>query len=122
VVLDEPRHAALGWETLDWLLGGPSGDVVREAVERELLGWLEMWRNSFAGPEVEPHLIDLESDDLIWGLASPDTQRAIFEQTFERDWVPRLARRGFQITELPSVSPSVSGIAQADLLGRRLRA
>ena len=97
VIADEPRHAALGWETLDWLLGLPQGDVVGEVVERELPRWIATLRGSFAGPEPEPHLTDLTEDDLAWGLAPVDDYRVWFEETVERDWKPRLARRGFAI-------------------------
>jgi hypothetical protein len=97
VVRDEPRHAALGWETLDWLLDSPSEDAVRQNIETELPTWIMSLRDSFAGPNVEPHLLDLAPDDFDWGLASPDTHRAIFEQTLEKDWQPRLSRRGFQL-------------------------
>ena len=97
VVRDEPRHAALGWETLDWLLGTPTEAVVREAIENELPAWLATFRDSFAGPQVEPHLLRLAPDDLDWGSASAETQQAIFEETIERDWRARLARRGFRM-------------------------
>jgi hypothetical protein len=96
VVGDEPRHAALGWETLDWLLGPPSGEAVREFIEGNLPRWVATLRDSFAGPYVEPHLVDLGADELVWGLASPQVQRAIFEETVERDWMPRLSRRGIR--------------------------
>jgi hypothetical protein len=97
VVRDEPRHAALGWETLDWLLDSPSEHAVRENIENELPTWITNLRDAFAGPKAEPHLLDLAPDDFRWGLAPPDTHRAIFEQTLQKDWQPRLARRGFQL-------------------------
>ena len=97
VIADEPRHAALGWETLDWLLDLPQGDVVGEVVERELPRWIGTLRRSFAGLEPEPHLAALTDDDLTWGLAPVSDYRALFEETVERDWKPRLERRGFVV-------------------------
>lgn len=97
VIADEPRHAALGWETLDWLLDLPQGEIVGLAVERELPRWRAELQASFAGPHSEPHLIDLTGDDLSWGLAPVSDYRAIFDETVERDWKPRLARRGFSL-------------------------
>ena len=95
VVADEPRHVALGWETLDWLLELPAGESVRRAVERDLPGWVATLRDSFAGPCPQPHLAGLTPEDIAWGLASPDVQREIFEEVVEQDWKPRLGRRGF---------------------------
>ena len=40
VVRDEPRHGALGWETLDWLLDTPTEAAVRDAVEDSLPTWV----------------------------------------------------------------------------------
>ena len=97
VVRDEPRHAALGWETLDWLLDTPTEAAVRDAIEQSLPVWVAGLRDSFAGPQVEPHLLNVLPHDLAWGLATPQTQRAIFEETLERDWLPRLARRDLQL-------------------------
>ena len=97
VVADEPRHAALGWETLDWLLDGPDAEVVRDAVEHALPRWVDTLRGSFAGPVPEPHLGSLGDGDLLWGLAPVGDYRAVFEETVERDWKPRLARRGFHL-------------------------
>lgn len=97
VVADEPRHAALGWTTLDWLLDLPDGRGVRESIERELPRWAAALRGSYAGAYVEPHLAALGPADTAWGLASPELHRAVFEETVERDWAPRLARRGFAL-------------------------
>jgi hypothetical protein len=97
VLDDEPRHAALGWTTLDWLLDLPQGDDVGDAVERALPGWVDAIRASFAGDRPEPHLIDITDADRAWGLAPANEFKAIFETTVERDWTPRLARRGFTL-------------------------
>jgi hypothetical protein len=97
VVGDEPRHVALGWATLDWLLELPTGGAVRDAIQRDLPRWFTSLRDSFAGPIVEPHLIEVAPADIAWGLASANVQREVFEETIQRDWIPRLARRGLQL-------------------------
>jgi hypothetical protein len=97
VIADEPRHTALGWETLDWLLELPQADLVRESVVRELPRWLEILRGSFAGPHPQPHLTTVTEEDSAWGLAPVEDYRVVFDETVERDWKPRLARRGFAL-------------------------
>jgi hypothetical protein len=96
VVSDEPRHAALGWHTLDWLLDGPEAATVRETVSANLNTWIADYRDAFAGTEPEPHLSDLGPADLAWGLATIEFHRETFETTLARDWAPRLARRGLK--------------------------
>lgn len=95
VVSDEPRHAALGWQTLDWVLNGPESSTAQEAVSNNLETWISDYRDAFAGAIPEPHLRDLGSADLAWGLATTDFHRRAFETTLAHDWAPRLARRGF---------------------------
>jgi len=95
VAADEPRHAALGWAILDWLLTLEGSGEVRAAVSRHLPGWTASLRHSFASEGALPHLQDLTDDDLAWGLARPGDYEAVFEQTVARDLAPRLARRGF---------------------------
>jgi hypothetical protein len=97
VIADEPRHTALGWETLDWLLELPQADVVHDAVTRELPRWLDILRASFAGPHPRPHLATVSDEDCTWGLARIEDYRVVFDETMERDWKPRLARRGFAL-------------------------
>lgn len=97
VIADEPRHTALGGETLDWLLELPRADVVHDAVARELPRWINALRGSFAGPHPLPHLTEVTDEDCAWGLAPIEDYRAVFDETVERDWKPRLARRGFQL-------------------------
>ena len=67
VIADEPRHTALGWETLDWLLEFPQADVGRDTVVRELPRWIEVLRGSFAGPHPQPHLATVTAEDCAWG-------------------------------------------------------
>ena len=97
VIATNPGARRSKLRTLDWLLGLPQGDVVGEVVERELPRWISTLRGSFAGPEPEPHLTDLTDDDLAWGLAPSTTIGSGSDETVERDWKPRLARRGFAI-------------------------
>ena len=94
VVRDEPRHAALGWEMLDWLLDSSHGSAVRACVERELPRWSEQLHAGFAGEHPEPHLLDLTDDDRAWGLTPVDEVRTNYATTVERAWLPRLHRRG----------------------------
>jgi hypothetical protein len=93
VLADEPRHAALGWQIVDWLLDTPSGPAVRDAIHSELARWTSILEAGFAGPELEPHLEQLTEDDLAWGLAKPDDYRTIFHKVVANDWTPRLRRR-----------------------------
>ena len=97
VLADEPRHAALGWETLDWLLSLPRADTTRRWLEMRLPGWVASIQDSFVAARAETHLRQLADEDLVWGLVHPARQEAIVAETLERDWRPRLARRGFTI-------------------------
>jgi hypothetical protein len=97
VLHDEPRHAALGWTTLDWLLDLPCADAVRAAIEARLPIWVELLRTTYAGECPQPHLAALPSEARDWGLAPVEEYRAIFARTVERDWLPRLQRRGFSL-------------------------
>ena len=97
VVADEPSHAALGWQTLDWILGLPQVEEVAACIASNLGQWVSDYRDSFAGPNLLAHLVDLGEPDLAWGLATPDFHRETFERTLTGDWAPRLARRGFEV-------------------------
>ncbi len=97
VLADEPRHAALGWTTFDWLLDLPQGDAVGDAIERSLPSWVDALRDAFAGDRPEPHLVDVTDADRAWGLAPASEFKSIFDTTVERDWIPRLERRGFSL-------------------------
>lgn len=101
VIADEPRHAALGWATIDWLLDSPYADDVRAGVERELPRWFATLRASYAGPVPQPHLAQVSDEDRAWGLAPVEEYAKIFEETVERDWLPRLARRGITVSSRP---------------------
>src|SRR5262249_43948983 len=94
IVRDEPRHAALGWETLDWLLASPHADEVHAYVTRRLPGWIAQLRRAYAGEAPLPHLTSLTEADRAWGTARADRVRAACDATVERDWLPRLAKRG----------------------------
>ncbi len=80
VLADEPRHAALGWQIVDWLLDTPSGAIVRDTIKSELARWTAILEAGFAGPELEPHFEQLAEDDLAWGLATPDDYSTIFHE------------------------------------------
>ena len=95
IVRDEPRHAALGWQILDWLLDTEYEERVHLFVGRELPRWTESLRRSFAGEHAAPHLAGITEADREWGLAYVDDVREIFAVTVVRDWEPRLGRRGF---------------------------
>jgi hypothetical protein len=105
IVGDEPRHTALGWETLDWLLDTTHAPSVRSCVESALPEWFERLRAGFAGEYPEPHLRDLTDDDRAWGLVPVEEVRDVFESTVERDWIPRLERRGLRVDQLRSIKP-----------------
>lgn len=95
VVSDEPRHAALGWQTLDWLLEHTREEDVRGTISTHLETWVSDYQAGFVGDRPEPHLVGLADEDLAWGLATLEFHRDSFERTLSSDWVPRLARRGF---------------------------
>ena len=97
VVSDEPRHAALGWCTLDWLLDHPECDVVRNAISDHLGMWVSGYREAFTAEAAADHLRALTASDLAWGLATPQYHQDILERTVIRDWAPRLARRGIDL-------------------------
>jgi len=97
VVHDEPRHAALGWQALDWLLDSPRGADVHAYVARRLPAWVEQLRRDYAGEAPLPHLAAVTDEDRAWGIAPVGEIHDIFHTTVERDWLPRLARRGFAL-------------------------
>jgi hypothetical protein len=89
---DEPRHGALGWATLDWLLDSAWANDVRAFVDRELDAWVQFMGAMFCQPG-RP----VTSDERAWGLLSNDEIAATWRTSLADDLVARFARRGFEI-------------------------
>ena len=94
---DEPRHAALGWQTLDWVLDSVHRERLHAFVAPELSRWTGSLRGSFAGEHAAAHLVGITEADREWGLAYVDDVREVLATTVVRDWGPCLARRGFTL-------------------------
>jgi hypothetical protein len=92
VLRDEVRHRDFGWELLEWLLESPSGDALRAVVLRELPRSLARIRQTYA-PAVRG--VELGAEEMAWGLMPVARYAAQLEKTFERDYVPRFAKLGF---------------------------
>ena len=88
VVADEPRHAALGWTTLDWLLAA-YGDPTRSIVHRIRDDAIAALGRAHSAP-AQP----LTRTEREWGLVCPSEYTREFETTVTRDFLPRFARRG----------------------------
>lgn len=97
VCRDEPRHASLGWQTLDWLLQGPDEPAIRRDLNHRLGYWITDLTTSFVGSEAMPHLRTITTADRQWGLEEPAALRGVIK-TVHQDWRQRLGRRGFRVS------------------------
>jgi hypothetical protein len=92
-VEDEPRHGALGWATLDWLLDSPWRDDVRRFIATELDGWIAMFDSAYTGTAT----YEVTANDRAWGLNDGRDTASTWRTTLTRDLKPRFAKRGFAI-------------------------
>jgi hypothetical protein len=88
IVIDEPRHAALGWSTLDWLLDAYETPT-RSIVHRIRDDGITRLRAAYSAPSYALTRYERE-----WGLVSPSDYTTEFDTTVTRDFLPRFERRG----------------------------
>jgi hypothetical protein len=89
IVEDEPRHGALGWATLDWLLESAWRDDVRRLITTELDGWIAMFDASYCAASGA-----VMEDERAWGIPDGDDVAAAWRTCLATDLVPRFAKRG----------------------------
>lgn len=94
ILRDEVRHRDFGWTLLEWMLESPSGDAVRAVVARELPSWFSRIRSLYAPADVA-EAVPPNAAEMQWGLMPIARYAAQLEKTFERDYVPRFRRLGF---------------------------
>jgi hypothetical protein len=95
IVEDEPRHGALGWATLDWLLDSPWRDDVRRLIAAELDGWIGMFDASYCAAPT----IAVTDDERAWGINGGDEVSSTWRTSLSTDLAPRFAKRGFSVAD-----------------------
>lgn len=95
---DEPRHAALGWTTVDWLLE-QHREVVRPTITEAAQRAVEVTRARYCGAVPQPHLVELDEDARACGLLSLDEYRAVVEHAIDEDLMPRFERRAVTLAD-----------------------
>jgi hypothetical protein len=93
ILRDEVRHRDFGWELFAWILESPSGGAIRALVTRELPGFLARVRGLYA--PAGSRSSELTREERAWGLMPIARYAAQLEKAFERDYVPRFAKLGF---------------------------
>jgi hypothetical protein len=96
ILVDEVRHRDFGWALLTWML---EQHPERAAlVRRRLPSAFASIRRSYAPAFSGAIANALPSEAVRWGLMDPPDYAACLARTFERDWLPRLARLGIDAT------------------------
>jgi hypothetical protein len=93
ILRDEVRHRDFGWTLLECLLESAQGGPVRGLITRELPGYFQRIRRSYA-PVYDPRHEEIADDDRRWGLMPAAEYGRVVDRTFPRDWEPRFARLG----------------------------
>ena len=83
---------------LDWLLDQPYGDRVHAYVESVAPRWIASLEASFAGPNPQPHLLNVTEEDRQWGLAPIQEIHAIFHTTVARGLAFPVWRRALRFS------------------------
>ncbi|MEZ4439771.1 MAG: ferritin-like domain-containing protein [Polyangiaceae bacterium] len=94
VLRDEVRHRDFGWTLLEYLVSLPSEPLVRELVEAELPGMFARLRKNYA-PVGGEHKTTISDADRAWGLMPIASYREMLDRCYERDYLPRFERLGF---------------------------
>jgi hypothetical protein len=87
IVVDEPRHAALGWTTLDWLLESHEA-LTRSVVTRIRDEGIARLRAAYSAS-----CVALTPAEREWGLVCPSEYVSEFDITVTRDFLPRFEKR-----------------------------
>jgi len=101
VLRDEVRHRDFGWTTLDWLLTTPLAPQIPSFLEAELPAmFAELERSYGTGnpAHTDAAAAELTDAERAWGLAPPREYADILHRTFTRDYQPRFAARGIDVT------------------------
>ncbi len=100
ILKDEVRHRDFGWDLLDWLMSLPTGDDVPAFVEAKLPAMLAELESSYGAGNAAVATDDgtLADEDRRWGLAPPRDYADILARTIDRDFAPRFAARGIDLS------------------------
>lgn len=93
ILRDEARHRQFGWDLLDALLE-LDGPTVRAHIERQLPGWLALFRAAYGLERPAPPLTPEESAA---GLMPPSSYREVHDRCLAQDIGPRFADRGLRV-------------------------
>lgn len=99
ILRDEVRHREFGWTLLDWILSTPFAPELRDLMEKELHGMFAGVTGGYApGAEVASRLAPFAEADRAWGLIPLEEYARAVEETFARDYVPRFAAHGIEVS------------------------
>ncbi|MFN3197388.1 MAG: ferritin-like domain-containing protein [Bradymonadia bacterium] len=99
VLVDEVRHRAFGWDALTWLVEAhPQGDTFQSLAARILPELLTRVAGHYSD-RGEPAMTD---DECAWGLMHSSRYAEILQRTWRRDYQPRFAQLGIDVTDSPA--------------------
>ncbi len=90
IVLDEGRHSAYGWRTLDWLCDWLGPEVVAGIVQPEVASMFGSLTDAYGSTPDEDWM---DPSRRSWGLAPGVEYGAILDRVIEHELVPRLQTR-----------------------------
>ena len=94
ILVDEVRHRDFGWACLDWFLTTPLAPAVPQLVMAELPALFRALAENYGAPGDG----GITDDDRAWGLAPPREYATILDATYTRDYLPRFAARGIDVS------------------------
>ena len=107
VLRDEVRHRDFGWTSLAWLLTLPAADRFRRIVREALPAWIRHLEENY-GDDLTGGIRVVTPDERAWGVAPWREYAAILHATYARDYAPRFAKLGIDVTAATSRTRSAT--------------
>jgi hypothetical protein len=89
ILKDEVRHRDFGWALLDWFWSLPFQREAAALVQRELPGMFGRLQRNYRYERLDDETAR-SPEDAHWGLMPPGHYARALEETFRRDYQPRL--------------------------------
>lgn len=96
---DEVHHRELGWVTLEWLLCGSQGNVLRAVAEQAVSELLTRRGMSLCHPPNASRRIPPTAAEQAWGTLTREQYTEVFAAGCRRDVLPRFRALGIAIDE-----------------------